>query len=126
MSSNFYVIDQAEKLKADKVLRVSAQELAKLKSLAADLQVVLENLVVTAEEIDSDGVKSLQSLDYIQQSLTALTSVMTDAAAHASPDWDFQALKGVDDITLADLKDRFKAKSPHMSQHVSDGHCDYF
>lgn len=126
MSLNVQVIQQAEELKAEKVLRVSAQELEKLKRLASDLQIVMENLVGTAEEIDSNGVKSLQSLDYIQQSLTALASVMSDAADDASSDWDFQALEGVDKITLTDLRERFKAKAPQISQNVSDGHCDYF
>jgi hypothetical protein len=126
MSLNARAIRQSEQMKAENVLRVSAQELAKLNSLASDLQAVLGNLVGTAEGLDSEAVKSLQSLDYIQQSLTALSSVISDAADHAAPNWAFQVLESVEDVTLAELRHRFITQAPQKPHSVSDGHCDYF
>jgi len=113
-------------LKAETVLRVSAEELAKLKGLTGDLQIVMEKLVGTAGEIDGAGVKSLQSLDYIHQSLSALSAVLKDASDHAPSEWDFHALNGVNNLTLADLRERFTNNLPEGEQGLSDDQYDYF
>lgn len=122
---------QESDVAVERILRVSAAELSKLQMLAMDLQSVLANLTGNAETIDSRDVTALQSLDYITQSLSALSHVMGNAAPQAPADWVIDGTNGVKAVLLSDLKTQFLDTETEEVDFikptlVSKGQCDYF
>lgn len=131
MTVSRHALEKVKDVKVEKILSVSADEISKLENLALELQAVLESLVGTAEGINSRGVRALQSLDYITQSLSALSNVMADAAPQASSDWVIDSQNGANAVLLRDLKNKFMEKTSQEADFikptlVSNGQCDYF
>jgi hypothetical protein len=113
-------------LSAEKVIRVSADELFELKKLTGNLQLVLDSLVGEQTDIDSESLNSLQSLDYIYQSLSVLSSVLEEAASNTPIDWSYKKLNVFDDMPLRDLKTRYEGNNGSPKSADKLGQVDYF
>lgn len=108
----------------DALLRVVASEMAKLVQLTLELQEV--NPAVQAGGRRAEDIKAYQSLDYVTQSLQALTSVCQDMALNTPAEWTHEKLESIDQVTLAELKTALKSGRADSIKAASDGVVDLF
>jgi len=106
-------------------LRATVDELLRLKTLSLELQAELElNMSNTA--LEPKTIEKIQSLDYLTQSLTALSDIWSEVVNQDGIDFRIEHPIALETVSLRDLKDRLKGSIPGPIQDVSPGRCQLF
>jgi hypothetical protein len=94
-----------------------AQELSTLQSIADEIETSVGQLLERDDAaITARGVQKLQLLDILNQSLGALSTFCTNAAARAAPEWTIDAAAATRGIVLTRLAERLAGESPRASE----------
>lgn len=115
-----------KQLSAKVIFEAASQELKQLHKLVERLQSLPQLNIEWHLSVSSADASDLQSLDYISQSLTILSTVLDDAAKQSSIKWGFDELKSVEESKLEDLKSRFKGTDNQTTLLKSGGGCEFF
>jgi hypothetical protein len=86
------------------VLQATADELQKLKMMTTALQDGAT--LVQQAHTDDANIVTLQSLDYMLQSMVALTSVLNEVAQYTPGDWALKDLREISQVKLKGLQSR--------------------
>lgn len=108
------------------LFRASADEIMSLSEIAATLQSLTQKYLNSSNKLSCEDASTLQSLDYLTQSLTALGDVLGEAADHVSPDWTTWHLASLEAMTLTGLKHRLSETQTLSPTIAENGYCDLF
>ncbi len=89
-----------------RLLRATASELQDLQHIAESLQ----NVVVTSKVQSNESLQTLQRLDYLTQSLEALSEFWLKSEKTTPRNWSLDCDKAIADIKLKDLAITFKGE----------------
>ena len=124
----FLMTSPAQKINYKTAVLATREELRLLHSHSEGVQDALSELIAGGGLNNLAYVKQLQSLDYLTQSLSALTEFWGDLAVQTPEDWGLTLSAEMAAITLKDLSDKLSGTEP-SSQSVDvteDGTCYLF
>ena len=92
------------------LLRQLAQELEALQHMSAEIETAIDEVIERQTgTLDASGMRKLQLLDILNQSLVALAAFAAGAAALASPAWRIDGAAAAADLRLAGLAQRLSS-----------------
>jgi len=113
-------------LRVNSLVRATALELRKLKTLSLELQSELES-EIGKSDLTSEAMKTIQSLDYLSQSLTALSNVWSDISNQNLTEFNVEFPKSLETVSLRELKESLEGTSSGSSDNTNDeGLCQIF
>lgn len=106
------------------MLSATSEELSELASKSATLELRLSNLV--NKMVDTSAIADLQDLDYLSQSLEALSTLWATLAKDTPDSWKFSNSQATDGVLLRDLAAKLKGDHVDLVPGFTSGDCDLF
>ena len=106
----------------------TSEELVKLQRKSESVQNALSELIADGGIGHSKYITDLQSLDYLTQSLTALSEFWEGLALGTPEDWSLNTQELANKVKLKSLSDRLcgvKERSLNLTE-IETGSCDLF
>jgi len=105
-----------------KIMSCASEELRALHTKMETLQ----GLIDPTEAKGFDAHQSLQDLDYVTQSLEALSDFFDGLSADTPESWGFDSLPAADRVKLRDIADRLRGKNvPRDIKTLASNDDDY-
>jgi len=109
------------------VLDGASRELRALARMAIQVQCLVSELALEVAPTDTAGLKGLQQLDRVTQSIAGIASFLEALAATAPAGCELDAASAARHVDVADLASRLSlADAAPVPSHRSTGECQFF